>query len=399
MITVLGVPIDGPIPASGLEALAGASLVIGGARLLGQVAPHHRAETWDLGGRMRELRPLLAERAGQAIVVLASGDPMFYGIGSFLAKHHDKLRILSAPSSVAVACARAGLGWEDMALLSAHGRPMPDVAGALDRAGKVAILTDETHTPAAIGALLGDRPGVAWVCERLGEPEEAVNRLPIAQLRSFNADPLNVVLLSGPRAPRPTMPHIPDEDFERKMPKRGLITKREVRALSLAALGVCAGDIGWDLGAGSGAVAIEMALLGAERVYAVEKNADGIELIRSNLLTHRAPAVVPVHARAPDGLADLPDPDRIFVGGTGGNMAELVALGLRRLRPCGRMVLNLATIENLAECVAALKANGARWSLTQVGIARSSPILDLTRFEAQNPVWIVTAEPATSEAP
>lgn len=399
MITVLGVPIDGPIPASGLEALAGASLVIGGARLLGQVAPHHRAETWDLGGRMRELRPLLATRAGQAIVVLASGDPMFYGIGSFLAKHLDNLRILSAPSSVAVACARAGLGWEDMALLSAHGRPMPDVAGALDRAGKVAILTDETNTPAAIGALLGDRAGVAWVCERLGEPDEAVHRLPIAQLRSFNAGPLNVVLLSGPRVARPTMPHIADEDFEKKMPKRGLITKREVRALSLAALGVCSGDIGWDLGAGSGAVAIEMALLGAERVYAVEKNADGVEIIRSNLRTHGAPAVVPVHAKAPDGLAELPDPDRIFVGGTGGNMAELVALGLRRLRPGGRLVLNLATIENLAECVAALKAAGAQWSLTQVSVARSSPILDLTRFEAQNPVWIVTAEPATSEAP
>ncbi len=393
MITALGLPLDGPLSEPGLALLAEAELVIGGARLLERTAALHRAETWDLTGRMGALRPLLAARAGACVVVLASGDPMFYGIGSFLAKHVEKLRVLSAPSSVAVAFARVGLGWEESALLSAHGRPMPDVAAALDERGLVALLTDGKNTPAAIGCLLGDREGEAWVCERLGEPEEAIHRMPIARLREHAADPLNVVILQGPRRVRPVIPYIADDDLERKMPRKGLITKREVRALSLAALGLCPGDIAWDLGAGSGAVAIEMALLGASAVYAVEKNADGCAIIAQNLETFRVSAVSVLHRRAPDGLDALPDPDRVFVGGTGGDMAGIVALCLGRLRPGGRMVLNLATIENLAECVGALKAAGARWSVTQVQVARSSPILDLTRFEAQNPVWVVSAGP------
>ena len=173
------------------------------------------------------------------------------------------------------------------------------------------------------------------------------------------------------------------------MPKKGLITKREVRSLSLAALGIQPGDVCWDIGAGSGAIAIEMALLGASKVYAVEKNEDGCGIVRQNVAAFGTAQVEVVHAKAPDGLDALPDPDRVFVGGSGGNMGELVVGILARCR--GRLVVNAATIENLADCVSALKTAGATWRVTQVAIARSSPILDLTRFEALNPVWIVEA--------
>jgi precorrin-6Y C5,15-methyltransferase (decarboxylating) len=147
----------------------------------------------------------------------------------------------------------------------------------------------------------------------------------------------------------------------------------------------------WDIGAGSGAVAIEMALLGASKVYAVEKNADGCGIVAMNVAAFGTEQVQVVHAKAPDGLDALPDPDRVFVGGSGGNMGELVSVLLGRLRPAGCLVVNVATIENLAECVTALKAANATWSVTQIAVARSSPILDLTRFEALNPVWIVEA--------
>jgi precorrin-6Y C5,15-methyltransferase (decarboxylating) len=269
---------------------------------------------------------------------------------------------------------------------------MADIGVALDRSGKVAVLTGGENTAAAVGRLLGAREGTAYVCECLGMADERVHSMPIAELASVEARDPNVLLLVAPKRPRAVVPHTDDDAFEKKLPKKGLITKREVRTLSLAALGIRPGDVCWDIGAGSGAVAIEMAMLGASKVFAVEKNEDGCTIVRANVAAFMTQQVEVVHAKAPDGLDTLPDPDRVFVGGSGGNMGELVVTILARCR--GKVVVNVATIENLAECVAALKAANASWSVTQVAVARSSQILDLTRFEALNPVWIVEASRA-----
>jgi precorrin-6Y C5,15-methyltransferase (decarboxylating) len=389
MITVVGIGVAGDLPSRSRAAVMEAEVLLGGARQLGMF-PGVGDERIDIVGRMKELPALLRERSHRNCVVLGSGDPLFYGIGTTVLRHFPAARVLSAPSSVAEAFARVGMPWHDAELLSIHGRPMADVGAALDRSGKVAILTGGENTPAAVGGILGDREGTAHVCERLGEADERVHSLPIAELAAFEAREPNVLLLVAPPRPRAAVPHTDDDAFEKKMPRKGLITKREVRTLSLAALGIRPGDVCWDIGAGSGAVAIEMALLRAARVCAVEKNEDGCAIVRANVEAFATPAVEVVHARAPEGLDALPDPDRVFVGGSGGNMGELVAGILARCR--GKLVVNAATVENLAECVAALKAAGARWSITQVSVARSSPILDLTRFEALNPVWIVEAE-------
>ncbi len=406
-IIVVGIGMNGELSPAAAEIVANAALLAGGTRQLALfpdgTASGINAERFDFTGRMKELRPLLERflvtSPDHTCVVLASGDPLFFGIGSFLARHFrpPTIRFLPSPTAIAEAFARVGMGWEDAELLSVHGRPMADIPRALDRAGKVALLTDETNTPAAIGAALGDRDGTAWICERLGADDERVREVPIRDLATIEADPLNVVILVSPKRPRPTIPHTPDDAFEKKMPRKGLITKREVRTLSLATLGITPGDVCWDIGAGSGAVAIEMALLGAAKVCAIEKNADGCDIVRQNVATFGTPQVEAVHAKAPDGLAALPDPDRVFVGGSGGNMGELVTLLLARVRPGGRIVVNVATIENLGECVAALKIAGAPWELTQVAISRSAPILDLTRLEALNPIWIVAASPALPE--
>lgn len=392
MITLVGLGMGGEASPRGRAAVAAAEVLVGGARQLAGF-PEAPGERFDLTGRMKELLPFLAERRDRAVVVLASGDPLFYGIGGFLSRHFDALTVLPAPSSVAEAFARVGLPWEDAEVLSAHGRPLPDVAAALDRAGKVAVLTDERNTPAEIGALLGDREGEAWICERLGEREERVRKLAIADLARTTCDPLNVLILRAPRRPRPVIPHTADEDFEKKVPRKGLLTKREVRTLSLAALGVRPGDVVWDIGAGAGAVAVDAALLGAGCVCAIEKNADGCAIIAENAARFATPQVRVVHARAPEGLDALPDPDRVFIGGSAGAMTALVEAARVRLRAGGSMVINVATVENLAEAVAAARASGMRWDCTQVAIARSSPVLDLTRFEALNPVWIVAIHP------
>jgi precorrin-6Y C5,15-methyltransferase (decarboxylating) len=353
-------------------------------------------ERIDIVGRMGELKTMLADRAEKRCVVLASGDPLFYGIGTTVLRHFPDAEILTAPSSVAEAFARVRLTWNDAELISIHGRPMADIGAALDRTGKVAVLTGGENSVAAVGKLLGRRDGQAHICERLGAPPsedggERVRTMPIADLAGVEARDPNVLLLVAPKRPKAVIPHTDDGAFEKKMPKKGLITKREVRTLSLASLGIRAGDVCWDIGAGSGAVAIEMAMLGASKIYAVEKNEDGCRIIRQNADAFATPQVQVVHAKAPAGLDVLPDPDRVFVGGSGGNMGALVELLLSRLRPEGRLVVNAATIENLAECVGALKAANAEWSVTLVAISRSSPILDLTRFEALNPVWIVEA--------
>jgi precorrin-6B C5,15-methyltransferase / cobalt-precorrin-6B C5,C15-methyltransferase len=390
VITVVGIPVGGDLNARARDAVAAADVLFGSSQQLNRF-PQIGIERIDIVGRMGELPALLAERSALHCVVLASGDPLFYGIGTTVLRHFPEATILTAPSSVAEACARVGLSWHDAEVHSIHGRPMAALGAALDRCGKVAVLTGGANTPAAVGVLLGRREGVAHVCERLGEADERVVTLPIAELAEHQAREPNVLLLVGPPLKHPAIPHTDDERFEKKMPKKGLITKREVRTLSIAALGVQPGDVCWDIGAGSGSVSIELALLGAGRVYAIEKNEDGCEIVRQNIQAFGTPQVTVVHARAPEGLDTLPDPDRVFIGGSGGDMGALVQLVLQRC--AGRLVVNVATIENLSECVSALRAAGATWSVTQVSIARSRPILDLTRFEALNPIWIVEASP------
>lgn len=387
---LVGIGAAGELPPGHRAVIEAAEVLLGGPRQL-DLFPGLGQERIDIVGRMGELPALLRARAHRRCVVLASGDPLFFGIGATVLRHFPEARVLTAPSSVAEAFARIGLPWQDARVLSIHGRPMGDLARALDESGKLAILTGGENTPAAVGRLLAHREGTAYICSRLGHEDEQVRRLPIAELAQAEAAEPNVLVLLAPPRRRPRIPHLADDEFEKKMPRRGLITKREVRTLSLAALGLREGDIAWDIGAGSGAVAVEMALLGAGRVYAVEKNEDSCALIQANVRAFALPQVEVLHARAPEGLDRLPDPDAVFVGGTAGQMRPLLDLLLSRCR--GAIVVNLATIENLAECVEVLKASGRPWTVTQVQVARGQPILDLHRFEAHNPVWIVEARP------
>jgi len=183
-----------------------------------------------------------------------------------------------------------------------------------------------------------------------------------------------------------------DADFVRRQPEKGLITKLEARAVSLAKLGLRAGSVVWDIGAGSGSVGLEasrIARLG--HVWAIEKNAGDAANARENARRLRATNYTLAEGRAPDGLDMWPDPDAVFIGGSGGELAGLIALCLARLAPGGRLVMNFVTLENLATATAALAAVGADWDVTMLSAARSQPILDMHRLAAQNPVWIITA--------
>lgn len=190
---------------------------------------------------------------------------------------------------------------------------------------------------------------------------------------------------------------VPDDQFEQRTPKRGLITKMEIRVVSLAKLRLRPGDTVWDIGTATGSVAIEAARLVAPgRVWAMEKNEQDVAIARRNVARFGMENITVVHSKAPAGLEDWPDPDAIFIGGSAGSMADLVHLATQWLRPGGRLVANVVTLENLHQCVTALQAAGWHADVVLMQVSRSKPILNLTRFEALDPVYIITG---TVDAP
>jgi precorrin-6Y C5,15-methyltransferase (decarboxylating) len=186
---------------------------------------------------------------------------------------------------------------------------------------------------------------------------------------------------------------LPEETFAKRMPKNGLITKREVRLLSLAALGIAPDAIGWDLGAGSGSVAIEAALLAPRgHVYAIEIDPEGVAICRENVRTHGVDNVRVVEGRAPDALLGLDAPDAVFIGGSKGSMDAIVACSFEALRPGGRLVVNAVTLENVAEAYASFRGRGLDPEVTLVQIARGVPLARYQRYEALNPIHILAVE-------
>lgn len=183
-----------------------------------------------------------------------------------------------------------------------------------------------------------------------------------------------------------------DDAYQQRTPEKGLITKQEARAVSLARLHITPGATVWDIGAGSGSVGLEAARLAPRgHVWAIEKNAGDAANARANARRLRRTNYSLFDGKAPEHLDGWPDPDAVFIGGSGGELAELIRLILARLKPGGRLVMNFVTLENLATATSALTAANAEWDVVQLQASRSQPILDMHRMAAQNPVWIVTA--------
>lgn len=416
IIGVLDNGADGLTPRA-LAHLQSADLVIGGKRTLelfaGQFAPH--AERRDLTGRLDQVPEWIraAQAAGRRTVVLATGDPLCHGIAAFLQSRLciEACEVLPNVSTVQLACARLGLPWQDMKILSVHSRDagewyegagpehgLYEIVRAAHRYDRLAVFTSPVNTPdrvarALVAEGLGDQFQLA-VAERLLQPDENIVTgctVPEAANRRF-AEP-NILLLwrSAPR-PRAVSFGLADETYRQRRPDKGLITKREVRAVSLARLQLRADSIVWDIGADSGSVGLEAARLCPDgHVYAIEKNAEDAAIARDNRRRLGVYNYTLVHGKAPQGLEAWPDPDAVFIGGSGGELAELIRICLQRLKPAGWLVMNFVTLENLATAVDTLKAAGAAWDVTQLQVARSQPILDMHRLAAENPVWVVAA--------
>jgi len=359
------------------------------------------AITGKLEGWIQAMGELHA--AGKRIVVLASGDPLFYGIGKRLIASFPPEQLIFHPAPTAIQLAFAALKepWEDAVILSAHSGDIAPLIPRILTAAKAAILTNRAeNTPDVVARALlaaglpAETP--AAVCENLGGAEERIVRGTLAEIATATFAPLNVFVVW------PTTAKAAASDTGRAELRRAwgqpddafathnqLITKREVRLLALAELALSPGNALWDIGAGSGAVGIEAARAQpSARVYAVEKRERLIPVIQENLRRFPAPNYRLVHGLAPDACAAWPDPDAVFIGGSGGRMDALLDLVQRRLRPEGRLVITLATLESIPPILQRLP--DAR--LVQVVINRGAPLLDKTRLQPLNPVFMIVWE-------
>ena len=417
---VLGVLDDGinSLSQSALAHLGQAQLVIGGERTLALFVAHisPTAQQRDLTGALSQVPEWIraAQAVGQRVVVLATGDPLCHGIAAYLASRLciEAIEVIPNVSTLQLACARLGLPWQDMKFSSVHSKDAGDwVAGSEPSHGlyallrdirqhdHLAVLTSPFNTPDRIARMLVTE-GLAddfemAVAERLCQPgERIVSGISIRAATQIPfADP-NVVLLwrSTLRAPQ-VLFGLPDVSFEQRHPEKGLITKNEVRAVSLARMQLRSDSVVWDIGAGSGSVGLEAARLCRQgHVYAIEKNVDDSAIVQRNRLAMGISNHSLVHGKAPEGLQHWPDPDAVFVGGSGGELAELIRLILQRMKADGWLVMNFVTIENLGLAVETLKSLGVAWDVLQLQASRSKPILHMNRMAAENPVWLVCAQ-------
>ncbi|WP_374557453.1 precorrin-6y C5,15-methyltransferase (decarboxylating) subunit CbiE [Micromonospora sp. RHAY321] len=402
-VTVVGLDAVGAPPHPALApALAAAGLVVGAARHLAAVPVPPGAATAALGPLDPAVRRLAAAVGdGVPAVVLASGDPGLFGIVRRLRAAGLPLRVVPAVSSVAAAFARAGLPWDGAAVVTAHGRDPRPALNACRALPLVAVLTAPGAGAAELAAGLAGWSRRLVVAEHLGTDAERVSEVTPEQaaVRTWD-DPHVLLSIAAPDPADPVAPAGMRADNQpaaapvggwalpesRYAHRDSMITKSEVRALVVARLRPRLGRLVWDIGAGSGSVGIECALLGAA-VLAVEQDPEGAATIRANAAAH-AVDVRLVVGRAPAALAGLPEPDAVFVGGGGGDVLAAVVAGLPE-----RVVLTLAALDRVAPAVGLLRAAGYTVEGSQLSAARLADLPGGSiRLAATNPVVVLTGE-------
>jgi precorrin-6Y C5,15-methyltransferase (decarboxylating) len=381
-----------------LQIIKKAEILIGGKRLLGYFE-HCSAQKKIIDKNITDLIEFIKDRAvSQSIVVLASGDPLFFGIGARLVTALGGENIVIYPniSSVAAAFARIKEPWGNARVVSLHGRNNESVLfSALEKENVVAVLTDRKNSPARLSQLLIEKEFVNFkicVLESLGTTEERFNwyRLDRAAEMEF-AEPNLVVLKRSSKDPiRIKALHLgmPESYYHHQ---QGLITKSEIRAITLSKLRLLKDHVLWDLGAGSGSISIEASLLvPLGKVIAIEKKPERVQQIEINKSRFGTQNLEIVQAVLPEGLEGLSRPDRIFIGGGGRDLEDIINAAAAYLKPDGLIVVNTVLMQNLQTAVEALKTLDFKTSGIQVQVSRSREMPWGDRFEAQNPVWIIT---------
>ncbi|HMF15701.1 MAG TPA: precorrin-6y C5,15-methyltransferase (decarboxylating) subunit CbiE [Gemmataceae bacterium] len=414
-VVVIGLGAEGPASLSppALDHIRRAGILAGGQRHL-ELFPDWKGERIVISADLDGFLARLKDSYGRLrTVVLASGDPLYFGIGRALlqALPREDLVFLPHVSSVQLAFARLKETWNDACVVSVHGRPMESLLPALAASeAKIAVLTDAKNDPHAIARYVRDQGFLddynLWVCENLGAKNECITRWSKAD----DYSPLNIVVFirKDTTVARPCEPllGIPDHTLAHRPASRrvdaggehsprahGLITKREIRLMVLGYLELQAGQLVWDIGAGSGAVSIEAARLSPSlEVHAIDKEPQARGHIKENVRRFRLVNVRVVAGEAPEILAGLPDPDRIFIGGSGGRLLDILETACQRLNVGGRMVLNCITLESFTAAWSWLSERSWNPQATSFQLAHAEPLGKKHSFEPDRPLFIIRAE-------
>jgi len=396
-LTVVGIGADGwaGLTDAGRAALVAAEAVLGSRRQLDLLPAAVAADRVGWPSPLAPALPgILADHAGRKVCVLASGDPMLHGIGATLVRlvGPDRVRVLPHPSSVALACARLGWPADAVEVVALVGRPVETLHPAVQPGRRIVVLSTDAGSPAAVAGLLTTRrygQSPLTVLEHLGGPAERVVTGTAAGWAHPPGDPLNVVAVEcrpDPDAPLlPTTPGLPDDAYEHD----GQLTKREIRAVTLARLAPVPGQLLWDVGAGAGSVAIEwMRSHRTCRAVAVEHHPDRAARIGRNAAALGVPGLEVVAGVAPAALDGLADPDAVFVGGAV-TVPGVIDRCWAALRPGGRLVVNAVTVES-ENTVAGWQAR-VGGDLTRLAVSRAAPVGGFTAWKPMLPVtqWTV----------
>lgn len=407
-IPIVGVGPDGlaGLTLRSRELLTSAELVFGSDQVL-RLLPELTAERVRIGTDLPSIVERIKTNAGgKRMAIVSIGDPLFYGTARYLCDKvgPDLFEVVPHISSMQLAFARLKETWEDAYLTDLSTKSLDDVLDKIRGAETVGLFTSEAYTPGRIAQELLAR-GIdyfrATVCENLGGKDERITQGELSDLQTMAFDPLNILILK--RLPdRPDAQRTgsklsrfgnPDDLFAQSRPKSGLITQAEVRVLALAQMDLHTADVAWDVGAGSGSVAIEIAqLVTPGVVYAIEQDAADFHLISANLETFGVKNVKPVFGTAPAVFTGLPAPDAIFIGGNGGEISRLLEAAFTALRAGGRLVVNVGTLEMLSATYASMKrlaAGRGTVDVQLVNISRGVEQMESLRFEAVNPTFIL----------
>jgi len=389
-----------------------AQLLVGAESTLAKIPPT-KGERLAVGGNLDEAVERIARAGDKRVVVLASGDPLFYGVARYLCDKlgKDRFEVVPHVSSMQLAFARVKESWEEAFLTNLANRPLDQVIEKIRVATKAGLFTSDAYPPKAVAKALLDRRidyFSAYVCENLGSPDERVTQGELAEIAAQEFSPLNVmVLVRKPNVPDRPSEAIgrrlfgnPDEVFLQSKPKQGLLTPAEVRSMALAQMDLGPTSTVWDIGAGSGSVAVEAAQIASGgAVYAIEMDAEDHQLITANAERFGVSNLVAVLGRAPEAWSGLPDADSIFVGGSGREISRVVELAYQRLRPGGRLVANVGSIESLSAVHGTLQRVAKDVSVWMINIARGTYQLERVRFEALNPTFLLAVVKSGGQPP
>jgi precorrin-6Y C5,15-methyltransferase (decarboxylating) len=394
-LNVIGIGEDGikALPRSLQDLIERAELIVGGERHLAMVA-HMRAEKWPWVSPITWTFEGIMARRGRPVVVLATGDPMHYGVGAALAKHFraDEMAVYPSLSAFSLAAARMRWSLADVECLTIHGRPLDLLVGAVAPGRKLLLLSHDGASPAEVARRLseiGYGDSEITVLEHMGGPHEHIysgRANAWTHPRAADLNTLAVICRAGDDARALSLsPGLPDEAFQHD----GQLTKREVRAATLSALRPLPGQLLWDVGAGCGSISIEwLRIHRSLSAFAIEPNMERQKLIDANTAALGTPFVGRVFRPAPEAYEYLPDPDAVFIGGGLGD-AGVVEGAWERLKQGGRLVANAVTAEGEAQLFALRGKLGG--GMTRLSVARLAPVGELHGWKPLMPVtqyWV-----------